>query len=217
VTRWSFCELIDWAAWYVSHIALFAKCAFWQLQHLEIVWLHDCLSLHVDNWHLCFHVKWFRSQNKHLDDLLHLFCKCSNVWHLWHWSLDRYLIVWYVDLAARTRFSDVFVLRLRFWRSVSSKHDSFLLYFHLLIIISSWLSASIQNCTSLARFSDISFRSSCWRYRFSDCVSLSCIIFHSSWYFWLRIYAFIYLFASVELSRCISLKSLEQYCYLFVF
>ncbi len=32
-------------------------------------------------------------------------------------------------------FSDVFMLRLRFWTSVSSKHDSFLLYFHLLIII----------------------------------------------------------------------------------
>ncbi len=114
-------------------------------------------------------------------------------------------------------FSDVFVLRFRFWTSVSSKHDSFLLYFHLLIIISSWLSASIQDCTSLARFSNISFWSSCWRYRFPDCVSLFCTIFHSSWYFWLRIYAFIYLFALVELPRCISLKSLKQYCYLFVF
>ncbi len=106
-------------------------------------------------------------------------------------------------------FSDVFVLRLQFWTSVSLKYDSFLLYFHLLIIISSWLSASIQNCTSLAQFSNISFWSSCWRYQFSDCVSLSCIIFHSSWYFWLQIYAFIYLFASVELSWCISLKSLK--------
>ncbi len=69
--------------------------------------MHDCLSLHVDNWHLCSHVKWFRSQNKHLDDLLHLFCKCSNVWHFWHWLLDQYsqyLIVWYVNLAAKTHF-----------------------------------------------------------------------------------------------------------------
>jgi len=40
VTKWSFCELIDWAVWYVLHITLFAKCAFWQLQHLEIMqWL----------------------------------------------------------------------------------------------------------------------------------------------------------------------------------
>jgi len=29
--RWSFWVLIDWAVWYVSHIMLFAKCAFWQL------------------------------------------------------------------------------------------------------------------------------------------------------------------------------------------
>jgi len=46
VARWSLCELIGWAAWYVLHIALFAKCEFWQLQHLEIVWLHNCSSLH---------------------------------------------------------------------------------------------------------------------------------------------------------------------------
>ncbi len=62
VTRWFFCELIDWAASYVSHIELFANYEFWQLQHLEIMWLHDCLFLHVDNWHLWSQIWWFRSQ-----------------------------------------------------------------------------------------------------------------------------------------------------------
>ncbi len=160
----------------------------------------------------------------HKTSILMIYCTCSaNVW-MFDISDTDYLInnfdIWSFNMLISLLelvFSDVFVLQLRFWTSISLKHNSFLLYFYLLIIISSWLSASIQNCTSLARFSDISFRSSCWRYQFSDCVSLSCIIFHSSWYFWLQIYAFIYLFASIELSRCISLKSLKQYCYLFVF
>ena len=98
---------MSWAVWYVSHIMLFAKCAFWQLQHFDIMWLHDCCFLHVSSKHLCSHVRWFHSQNKHLDDLLHLFCKCSNVWHLWYWLLDQYfqyLIVQYVDLAVKTHF-----------------------------------------------------------------------------------------------------------------
>ncbi len=105
--RWSLWALLSWAVWYVSHITLFAKCAFWQLQHFDIMWLHDCCFLHVSSEHLCFHVRWFRLQNKHLDDLLHLFCKCLNVWHLWHWSLDqysRYLIIWYVNLVVKTHF-----------------------------------------------------------------------------------------------------------------
>ncbi len=160
----------------------------------------------------------------HKTSILMIYCTCSaNVWmfnifdtnHLIN-NFDIRSFDMLISLL-KLVLSDVFVLRLRFWTSISSKHDSFLLYFHLLIIISSWLSASIQSCTSLAQFSNISFWSSYWRYWFSDCVSLSCIIFHSSWYFWLQIYAFIYLFASIELSRCISLKSLEQYCYLFVF
>ena len=167
----------------------------------------------------------------HKTSILMIYCICSaNVWMFNISDTDRLIDnfnIWSFDMLISLLefvFSNAFVLRLRFWTLVSLKHDSFLLYFHLLIIISSWLSASIQSCTSLAQFSDISFWSSCWRYRFSDCVSLSCIIFHfsffifqSSWYFWLQIYAFIYLFASVELSRCISLKSLKQYCYLFVF
>ncbi len=160
----------------------------------------------------------------HKTSILMIYCTCfANVWMFDISDTDR--LINNFDIRSfdmlisllKLIFSDVFVLRLRFWMSVSSKHDSFLLYFHLLIIISSWLSASIQSCTSLAWSSDISFQSSCWRYWFSDCVSLSCIIFHSSWYFWLQIYALIYLFALIELSRCISLKSSEQYCYLFVF
>ncbi len=160
----------------------------------------------------------------HKTSILMIYCICSaNVWMFNIFDTDHLInnlnIRSFNMLISLLKlvFSDVFVLRLQFWISISLKHDSFLLYFHLLIIILSWLSALIQNCTSLAQFSDISFQSSYWRYWFSDCISLSYIIFHSSWYFWLWIYAFIYLFASIELSRCISLKSLKQYCYLFVF
>ncbi len=70
-------------------------------------------------------------------------------------------------------FSDVFMLWLWFWTSVSLKHDFFLLYFLLLIIISSWLSASIQNCTSLAFFNFfISSLSACslWLWHYLDAV-----------------------------------------------
>ncbi len=126
----------------------------------------------------------------HRTSILMIYCTCSaNVWmfnisdtdHL----IDNFDIRPFNMLISLLEliFSDVFVFWLQFWTLVSSKHDSFLLYFHLLIIMLNWLSASIQSCTSLAQFSDISFRSSCWRYWFSDCVSLSCIIFHSSWYF----------------------------------
>ncbi len=127
----------------------------------------------------------------HKTSILMIYCTCSaNVWMFDISDIDCLIDnfnIWSFDIILISLleliFSDVFMLQLRFWTSVSSKHDSFLLYFHLLIIISSWLSASIQSCTSLAWFSDISFQSSCWRYWFSDCVSLSCIIFHSSWYF----------------------------------
>jgi len=49
VTRWFFCELIDWAVWYVSHNTLFAKCAFWQLQYLidNEIYLYKMLTTNL--------------------------------------------------------------------------------------------------------------------------------------------------------------------------
>ncbi len=107
----------------------------------------------------------------HKTSILMIYCTCSaNVWMFDISDTDRLinnLDIWSFDMLIsllKLVFSDVFMLRLRFWMLVSLKHNSFLLYFYLLIIILSWLSASIQSCTSLAQSSNISFRSSCWRY-----------------------------------------------------
>ncbi len=90
----------------------------------------------------------------HKTSILMIYCTCfANVWMFDISDTDR--LINNFDIRSfdmlisllKLIFSDVFVLRLRFWMSVSLKHDSFLLY---LIIISSWLSASIQSCTSLA-------------------------------------------------------------------
>ena len=93
----------------------------------------------------------------HKTSILMIYCTCSANVQMFDISDTDHLINTLdirsfnmLILLLKLVFSDVFVLQLWFWTSVSSKHDSFLLCFHLLIIISNWLSASIQSCTSLA-------------------------------------------------------------------
>ncbi len=131
---------------------------------------YDCMIAVLCMWAASIYA--FMSDDfVHKTSILMIYCTCSaNVW-MFNISDTDHLINTF-DIRSfdmlisllELVFSNVFVLRLRFWTSVLSKHDSFLLYFHLLIIILNWLSASIQSCTSLARFSDISSWSSCWRY-----------------------------------------------------
>ncbi len=69
-----------------SHFVSLAVWASSQFAHFEDIWEHDFVDLHIK--HMCILISWFFAQCLHFATaFLHVFIKCSNFWHLWHWLI----------------------------------------------------------------------------------------------------------------------------------
>jgi hypothetical protein len=72
-----------------SHFVSFVEWASSQFAHFDDIWEHDSVDLHIK--HMCIRISWSFAQCRHFAIVsLHVFIKCSNFWHLWHWLIQLF-------------------------------------------------------------------------------------------------------------------------------